>query len=66
MTFHRSDHIHTDAAIEAGATREEIAEALGVAIAADAGAALVFAARVVDAYAAKSAASAARPAGRDE
>ena len=58
--------IHTDAALKHGATREEIAEALGVAIAADAGAALVFAARVVDAYAAKSAASAARPAGRDE
>ena len=58
--------IHTDAAIRAGATREEIAEALGVAIAVNAGAALVFSTRVLDAYAAKSAASADRPEGRDE
>ena len=58
--------IHTDAAIKAGATREEIAEALGVAIAVNAGAALVFSTRAMDAYAAKSAASGARPEGRDE
>ncbi len=51
--------IHTDAALKhgAGATREEIAEALGVAIAVNAGAALVFSTRVLDAYAARSAAS---------
>ena len=45
--------IHTDAALKHGATREEIAEALGVAIAVNAGAALVYSARVMDAYAAK-------------
>lgn len=45
--------IHTDAALKHGATREEIAEALGVAIAVNAGAALVFSTRVMDAYAAK-------------
>jgi AhpD family alkylhydroperoxidase len=45
--------VHTDAAIKQGATREEIAEALGVAIAMNAGAALVYSARVMDAYAAK-------------
>jgi AhpD family alkylhydroperoxidase len=44
---------HTDAAIKHGATREEVAEALGVAIAVNAGAALVFSARVMDAYTAK-------------
>src|SRR5690606_20104220 len=47
--------IHTTAAIEQGATREEIAEALGVAIAVNAGAALVYSARVFDAYQAKQA-----------
>jgi AhpD family alkylhydroperoxidase len=45
--------IHTDAAITHGATREEIVEALGVAIAVNAGAALVFSTRVLDAYKAK-------------
>ena len=45
--------VHTDAAIKAGASKEEIAEALGVAIALNAGAALVYSARVMDAYAAK-------------
>ncbi|HEX6177943.1 MAG TPA: carboxymuconolactone decarboxylase family protein [Thermoanaerobaculia bacterium] len=45
--------IHTDAAIKEGATRDEVAEALGVAIAVNAGATLVFSARVMDAYAAK-------------
>ncbi len=45
--------VHTDAAIKAGATKEEIAEALGTAIAVNAGAALVYSTRVMDAYAAK-------------
>lgn len=44
---------HTSAAIKAGAKKEEIAEALGVAVAMNAGAALVFSARVMDAYAEK-------------
>jgi len=44
---------HTSAALKQGATREEIAEALGVAIAVNAGAALVYSARVMDAVAAK-------------
>ena len=43
--------VHTERAIKAGATREEIAEALGVAIALSAGAALAYSARVLDAYA---------------
>ena len=42
--------IHTDAAIKQGATREEIIEALGVAVAVNAGATLVYSSRVVDAY----------------
>lgn len=42
--------IHTEAAIKQGATREEIAEALGVAISVNAGAALVYSTRVMDAY----------------
>ena len=41
---------HTEAAIELGATREEIAEALGVAIAMNAGAALAYSARAMDAF----------------
>ena len=45
--------VHTEAAIKRGATKEEIAEALGVAVAMNAGAALVYSARVMDAYAAK-------------
>jgi AhpD family alkylhydroperoxidase len=44
---------HTDAAIKAGATREEISEALGVAVAMNAGAALIYSSRALDAYAAK-------------
>ena len=40
---------HVHAAKQQGATKEEIAEALGVAIAVNAGAALVFSARVMDA-----------------
>jgi AhpD family alkylhydroperoxidase len=47
--------VHTAAAIRAGATREEIAEASGTAAAVNAGAALVYATRVMDARAAKSA-----------
>jgi AhpD family alkylhydroperoxidase len=48
--------VHTDAAIKQGATREEIAEALGVAAAVNAGAAIVYSTRVMDAYAAHGAA----------
>jgi AhpD family alkylhydroperoxidase len=47
--------VHTKAAVEKGASREEIAEALGVAIALNAGAALTYSARVLDAHAALSA-----------
>jgi alkylhydroperoxidase/carboxymuconolactone decarboxylase family protein YurZ len=39
-------------AIKAGATRNEVAEALGVAIVLNAGAAVAYSARVLDAYAA--------------
>ncbi|MDE2149975.1 MAG: carboxymuconolactone decarboxylase family protein [Gammaproteobacteria bacterium] len=42
---------HTEAAVKAGATRQEIAEALGVAIALNAGPALIYSARVMDAFA---------------
>ena len=45
--------VHTDAAVKQGASKEEIVEALGVAIAVNAGAALVFSSRVLDAFAAK-------------
>jgi AhpD family alkylhydroperoxidase len=45
--------VHTDAAIKEGATREEIVEALGVAVAVNAGAALIFSSRVLDAFNAK-------------
>src|SRR3546814_3193102 len=41
--------VHVDAALKQGASREEIAEALGVAVALNAGAALVYSARVMDA-----------------
>lgn len=44
--------VHTDAAIKHGASQEEIAEALSVAVSVNAGAALVYSARVMDAYAA--------------
>ena len=44
--------VHVDAALREGANREEIAEALGVAVAMNAGAALVFSSRVLDAVAA--------------
>lgn len=45
--------VHTTAAIKQGATKEEIVEALGVAISVNAGAALVYSSRVLDAYHAK-------------
>ena len=45
---------HTQKAIQLGTSREEIAEALGVAVAMNAGAALVYSGRVMDAYAALS------------
>jgi AhpD family alkylhydroperoxidase len=48
---------HTDAALKAGATKEEISEALGVAVSMNAGAALIYSARVLDAVEAKSAAA---------
>ena len=44
--------IHTQAAKQAGASKEEIAEALGVAVALNASAAVVYSARVLDALAA--------------
>jgi AhpD family alkylhydroperoxidase len=42
--------VHTAAAKKAGATKEEIAEALGVAISVNAGAALVYSTRTMDAF----------------
>ncbi|MFT9214947.1 MAG: carboxymuconolactone decarboxylase family protein [Acetobacter malorum] len=42
--------VHTVAAKKAGATKEEIAEALGVAVALNAGAAVVYSSRVLDAF----------------
>jgi AhpD family alkylhydroperoxidase len=44
--------VHTDAARKLGATREEIAEALGVAVSINAGAAVVYSTRALDAFAA--------------
>jgi AhpD family alkylhydroperoxidase len=41
---------HVEAAIAHGVTREEIAEALGVAMALNAGAALVYSARTIDCF----------------
>ena len=41
---------HTDAAIKAGAAKEEVIDALGVAIMVNAGAAMVYSARTIDAY----------------
>jgi AhpD family alkylhydroperoxidase len=49
--------VHTGEALKHGATREEIAEALGVAVAMNAGAALVYSARVMDAVSEQSAAA---------
>ena len=42
--------VHTAAAKKFGASREEIAEALGVGISVNAGAALVYSARMLDAF----------------
>lgn len=42
--------VHTRKAVEAGATLDEISEALGVAIALNTGAALTYSARVIEAY----------------
>jgi AhpD family alkylhydroperoxidase len=42
--------VHTEAAIKHGASKDEIAEALGVAAAVNAGAALVYSARMMDAF----------------
>jgi len=44
--------VHTAEALKHGASREEIAEALGVAVALSAGAAMVYSARVMDAVSA--------------
>ena len=41
--------VHSEAALRAGATKAEITEALGVAVAVSAGAALVYSTRVMDA-----------------
>jgi AhpD family alkylhydroperoxidase len=45
--------VHSDLALKAGASKEEIAEALGVAMAMNAGAALIYSLRVLDAVDAK-------------
>ncbi len=44
---------HVEAAIKAGATKDDIVDALGVATMVNAGAALVYSARTIDAYHAK-------------
>ena len=41
---------HTEAAIKAGASKEEIIDALGVAVMVNAGATMVYSARTIDAY----------------
>lgn len=48
--------VHSSAALKHGATRDEIVETLGVAIAVNAGASLIYSTRVMDALAAKGAA----------
>ena len=50
--------VHTSEALKAGATKDEIAEALGVAMAMNAGAALIYSLRALDAVNAKQAHSA--------
>jgi AhpD family alkylhydroperoxidase len=42
--------VHTEAAIKQGASKDEIAEALGVATTVNAGAALVYSTRVIEAF----------------
>lgn len=44
--------VHTDTARKLGATQEEVAEALGVAVSVNAGAAIIYSTRALDAYAA--------------
>lgn len=44
---------HTDAAIRAGAAKEEIVDALGIAVLVNAGATMVYSARTIDAFDAK-------------
>jgi AhpD family alkylhydroperoxidase len=44
--------VHVDAATKLGATRDEIAEALGVAVSINAGAAIIYSTRTLDALAA--------------
>jgi AhpD family alkylhydroperoxidase len=51
--------VHSEAAVKAGATKEEIAEALGVAMAMNAGSALIYSLRTMDAVNAKMGAGAA-------
>lgn len=46
--------VHADNARKLGATQEEVAEALGVAVSVNAGAAIVYSTRALDAYAASS------------
>ncbi len=41
---------HTQAAVKAGASKEEVVDALGVAIMVNAGAAMVYSARTIDAF----------------
>jgi AhpD family alkylhydroperoxidase len=53
--------VHADAALKNGASREEIVEALGVAVSVNAGAALIYSTRVLDAVAVKSADAADAP-----
>ncbi|KQX23433.1 MULTISPECIES: carboxymuconolactone decarboxylase family protein [unclassified Sphingomonas] len=42
--------VHSNEAMKAGASREELAEALGVAVSMNAGAALVYSTRALDAF----------------
>ena len=42
--------VHAKGAVEAGATREELLEALGVAVGLNAGAAMVYASHILEAY----------------
>ncbi len=47
--------VHAEGALRAGATKEELVEVMGVTISVNAGAAMVFSARAIDAYNAYSA-----------
>ena len=53
--------VHTEAALQNGATQEEILEALGVAVQVKAGSALIYSTRALDAVKAKTQ----EPPGRD-